>query len=227
MKIHGREAEDRQEDRTVHQSPSVTVDEVLEWIGDDPDALDWVVAVFGGCERLTGNQILSQKDFLDYRWWLVLHEPLLSERDQRLLTADVAEHVLHYYEQSYPGDARPRKAIQAARDYAHGMIDAKERVAVYKDVKEAELFAGTDALWFGKSGAAWHAARAAVQSLFRSTAMAAAIDAAKAAAYAVAKSDADTAWEIARSAEREWQVARALYYLRGEKQPRIGSRIVR
>ena len=63
----------------------------------------------------------------------------------RLMAADFAEAVLPVYERDYPGDTRPRAAIQAARDYAHGRIGAAARDA-----------AG-DAAW----AAAWAAAGAA------------------------------------------------------------------
>jgi len=45
------------------------------------------------------------------------------KQNQRLLTlwaADCAKHVLLYFEKEYPRDDRPRKAIEAARAWAHG-----------------------------------------------------------------------------------------------------------
>ncbi len=47
-----------------------------------------------------------------------------NERTARLFAADCAEHVLHLFEGEYPKDLRPREAIQAARDFANGKIDA-------------------------------------------------------------------------------------------------------
>jgi hypothetical protein len=38
-----------------------------------------------------------------------------SDSISRLFAADCAEHVLHFYEDKYPDDNRPRKAIEAAR----------------------------------------------------------------------------------------------------------------
>jgi ABC-type branched-subunit amino acid transport system substrate-binding protein len=46
-----------------------------------------------------------------------------NERIYRLMAADFAESVLHIYEVKYSEDNRPRLAIQAARDYANGLID--------------------------------------------------------------------------------------------------------
>lgn len=43
-------------------------------------------------------------------------------RTARLFAADCAEHVLYLFEGKYPDDKRPRQAIQAARDYANGLI---------------------------------------------------------------------------------------------------------
>ena len=47
----------------------------------------------------------------------------------RLMAADFAETVLPIYERECAGDTRPRAAIQAARDYAHGRIGAAARDA--------------------------------------------------------------------------------------------------
>lgn len=46
------------------------------------------------------------------------------DRELRLFTADCAEHVLYIFERERPDDKRPREAIQAARDFANGKIDA-------------------------------------------------------------------------------------------------------
>lgn len=74
-----------------------------------------------------------------------------NDKTARLFAADCAEHVLPIFEKKYPTDNRPRKAIQAARDYANGLIDAKELEAAW----EAALVAAWEA-----RAAAW-AARAA------------------------------------------------------------------
>ncbi len=62
-------------------------------------------------------------------WWIGATKPDGYERDLRCIAADIAEMVLPIYEIDYPGDDRPRKAIAAARDYAHGRIDASARAA--------------------------------------------------------------------------------------------------
>lgn len=46
--------------------------------------------------------------------------------DLRLFACDCAERVLYLYERAYPGDDRPRKAIQIARDHARGRATAAE-----------------------------------------------------------------------------------------------------
>ena len=52
-----------------------------------------------------------------------------KDKEIRLFATDCAEMVLPIYEKQYPNDNRPRKAIQAARDYANGLISAKEFAA--------------------------------------------------------------------------------------------------
>ena len=60
----------------------------------------------------------------------------------RLLAADIAERVLHIYEEKFPDDKRPREAIKAARDFANGKIDKDQlKRAAYADA----AFAAADA----------------------------------------------------------------------------------
>lgn len=47
-----------------------------------------------------------------------------TKRLARLLAADYAEHVLLFFEEKYPDDDRPRKAIEVTRLYAKGLVDA-------------------------------------------------------------------------------------------------------
>ena len=79
------------------------------------------------------------------------------DKEIRLFAADCAESVLHIYEDKYPGDDRPRKAIQAARDYANGLIDAAARDAA----RAAAWDAAWAAAWAAAGDAAWAAAWAA------------------------------------------------------------------
>jgi len=117
-----------------------------------------------------------------------------DEKSARLFAADCAERVLPIYEKEYPNDDAPRKAIQAARDYADGKIDKKEMAA------------------------AWAAARAAARAAAWAAAWAAARDAAGAAAWAAAGDAAWAAvWAAARDAAREWQTERLFWYLEETK----------
>lgn len=77
------------------------------------------------------------------------------DREIRLYAASCAEQVLPLYEQAYPNDNRPRYAIQAARDYANGLIDYAARAAA-RDAAGA-------AAWATARDAAWAAARDAAR----------------------------------------------------------------
>jgi len=72
-----------------------------------------------------------------------------NERTARLFAADCAERVLPIFEKAFPGDDRPRRAIEAARAYANGRITAAARAAAW------------DAAWAAAGDAARAAARAA------------------------------------------------------------------
>ena len=101
----------------------------------------------------------------------MLLAPQVTDTTARLFGADCAEHVLHHFEDVYPDDTRPRKAIDAARAYARGTISREEMAA------------------------AQAAARDAVQAAVRDAARAAALDAARDAARAAAR---DAAWDAER-----------------------------
>ena len=105
----------------------------------------------------------------------------LSDRDLRLFAADCAEAVLHHFEDRHPDDDRPRLAIQAARDYANGLIDAAARSAADSAADSAARLA------------AYLAAHSAARSAARSAACSAADSAARSAACSAACSAADWA----------------------------------
>jgi len=117
----------------------------------------------------------------------------------RLIAADFAESVLHIYEEEYQNDDRPRKAIQAARDYANNVIDKEELTSAWAAAEAAAeaaaLDAALDAALAAARAAALDAARAAALDAAWAAAEAAALDAAGAAAL-------DAAWAAAGAAAR-------------------------
>lgn len=85
-----------------------------------------------------------------------------SKRDHKTLAiwaADCAEHVLSYFEERYPEDNRPRKAIKACRTWA--------RTGIFKmaDVRRDSLAAHAAAREAEENSAARFAARAAGQAV--------------------------------------------------------------
>jgi hypothetical protein len=70
----------------------------------------------------------------------VQHAKHLDKQDHRLLAlwaADCAEHVLPFFEEHYPEDDRPRKAIEAGRAWARGEIACGAARAAAYAVKAA------------------------------------------------------------------------------------------
>ena len=63
--------------------------------------------------KLSFKTILKSNGIIDAVWAL----KVLAYEDRCLFMADVAESVLHIFEKKYPDDKRPRKAIDAVRDY--------------------------------------------------------------------------------------------------------------
>ncbi len=127
---------------------------------------------------------------------------LVSKTDHKTLAiwaADCAERALPYFEEKCPKDTRPRKAIEALREWV--------RTGVFRmaDVRNTSLAAHAAARDIIEDNAARSAARAAGQAMatahVRNHALAAAIYAATAVRDATDSSDAD----IATTKEREWQ----------------------
>ena len=96
------------------------------------------------------------------------------ERELRLFAADCAEHVLYLFEEKYPDDDRPRKAIQSARDFANDSISADAAHAAARRGRRNAAYAAANAY---ATNAAYVVANAAY--------------AANAAAYAVANAVAN------------------------------------
>lgn len=112
---------------------------------------------------------------------------------------DCAERVMPYFEEKFPEDRRPRKALEALREWI--------RTGVFRmaDIRKASLDAHAAAREVGKDNAARSAARAAGQALATAHvpihSIGAAIYALQAIHRATNSSDADAA--VAK--ERDWQ----------------------
>jgi hypothetical protein len=129
----------------------------------------------------------------------------LDRQDQKALAlwaADCAEHVLLYFEKEYPKDDRPRKAIEAGRAWARGVIKVGE-------ARKAALDAHA-------------AARSVDQAAARAAARSSGHAAATAHVTGHASHAADYAVKAAEAAgvanEREWQYQRLpkhLQYITG------------
>ncbi|RDE11301.1 MAG: hypothetical protein C4K47_10155 [Candidatus Thorarchaeota archaeon] len=126
----------------------------------------------------------------------------MRKTDPRTLAVwavDCVERVMPYFEEKYPEDHRPRKAIEALRKWIH--------TGIFKmaDVRKAALDAHAAAREVGQDNAARSAARAAGQAVATAHVRTHSIGAANYALQAIHRatnsSDADAA--IAR--ERDWQ----------------------
>jgi hypothetical protein len=150
-----------------------------------------------------------------------------NERTARLFAADCAERVLSLFESVYPGDDRPRAAIQAARDQAAGRIDAvaldaaeAARAAVWAaEARATEAATAANAAWAARAAtwtaqaAAWAVNAAWAAEAARAAVWAAEARATEAATAANAAWAAEAARAAAQAAERKWQTGRLLDYL--------------
>jgi len=204
------------------------VADLLEWLGPTI----WVAEAAGEVIAHHNKVVVERARLLRQLPW--------DERIAREFAADCAERALPVYEAAYPGDDRPRRAVEVARAYARdgatrdqlvaaGMAaDAAARAAVRAPADAAEAAANT-AVWEAvraatdaAQAAAWAVARAAAWDAGEAAAPAAAWATDAAALAAVAAAD-DAAWdaaEAAEAAERRWQATR-LAELLGIDPPRV------
>ena len=127
---------------------------------------------------------------------------LVRKSDHKIVAiwaADCAERVLPYFEEKYPEDNRPRKAIEACRTWA--------RTGVFRmaDVRKTALAAHAAAREVKEDHAARSAARAAGQALSTAHVPAHAIAAAVYAATSVRDAANSIDADIATIKERDWQ----------------------
>lgn len=148
-----------------------------------------------------------------------------NDCNARLFACDCAEHTLHLFEESYPNDDRPRRAIEVARQYALDKA-TKEQLIAAKDAAASTAASATPVTDWSHTQAgqaAGAAARATARTASRATtwAWAAAKGASESAALArgwtaswgKGQLAGPTAAKIAQRAERQWQMKRLLEYL--------------
>jgi len=93
-----------------------------------------------------------------------------SDKVCRLFSADCAESVLHIFEDEQLDDMRPRNAIQAARDFANGLIswselkdaawdawDASNLMTTGADLAAWAAWAASDSVAADAASASWEA----------------------------------------------------------------------
>jgi len=133
--------------------------------------------------------------------------------DQKILAlwaADCAEHVLPLFEEKYPNDGRPRRAIEACRTWvATGVF----KMAV---IRKASLDSHAAARQAEKDSAACYAARAAGQAVATAHVPTHSIGAAVYAIKAAAANSGNHDDGLIR--ERNWQLQRLLEYAKRSDQ---------
>lgn len=110
------------------------------------------VQAYGPSTPIPLSVIVAANGLADALWCLRAVPPeqaATRDRLARLFACDCAEHVLPYFEASYPEDQRPRACIQVARRFALGQATDEELAAAYAAAAAARS-AGAD----GADGAA-------------------------------------------------------------------------
>lgn len=132
---------------------------------------------FMATESITLESIIDSEIPLKDKFWFCCKKVFTKEQNQQIAIL-CAESVLHIYEDKYPNDDRPRKAIQAAKDYLKGnisiddLIDARRAAysaaaAAYDDAAAAAAYAAYSA--YSAYSAAAYAAYDALQQTLLNT----------------------------------------------------------
>lgn len=122
----------------------------------------WHIEHVRNCScRPLGGKILEEikKRYMNthQEFWIFFNRN--DHKALALWAADCAEHVLPFFEEKYPEDSRPRKAIEKCREWA--------RTGEFKmaDIRKASLDSHAAAREVGEDNAARFAARAAGQAV--------------------------------------------------------------
>ncbi len=173
----------------------VNLEQLPTWLG--PTLYE--VEVRGQVTHLADKSVAEQAR-------LIRKVEIWNDKTLRLFAADCAEHVLGIYERVCPKDDRPRKAIQAARDFANGLIDRNAAHAAANAAYSAAeaTYAASYAAYYA-AYAASYAAYAADYSAYAANAQCCRNAYSAASYYAADYSDS--------AAEKEWQFKRLKHYL--------------
>ena len=172
----------------------------LRSIGACEDAQAWVKSHGGTFAQAW--QDCERGDWM--AWLLVKAQDQLGITRQQIIPAlcDCAELSLKYFEEKYPNDNRPRKAIETARQWAKGLASEKDlrAAAAAADAAAAAAYAAADADAAYAADADAYAAAYAAAAAAAAAAYAAAYaaDAAADAAAAAADAAADAAYAAAK-----------------------------
>ena len=140
--------------------------------------------------------LLLRTNAQNSKWARWLFARIMSVKQRREIAIFAAEQVLHIFEEKYPKDNRPRKAIEAARMVLE-VGSGKNRLAAYSAA--AAAYSAADAASAATAAAAYAAAYAASAADAAYSAADAAYSAHVSAAFAAASADsAATASEKTR-----------------------------
>jgi hypothetical protein len=118
---------------------TITLNDIRKY---DPPTKEWGMLLRHLSKSQADDEPLKfstiiKRNTTSFAYWCVDILPGEYERDKLLLCADLAERTLHIFERKYPGDDKPRKAIQATRDYANGLITGVDYDAIKDAAKES------------------------------------------------------------------------------------------
>jgi hypothetical protein len=171
----------------------LTAEVFLDYTSECDKLFGNTIELFGGAKKFLGEN--RTIDVMNY-----IIRNIIDDKINHKLAVKFALDCIDIYEQKYPNDDRPRKAIEAKQNYINGDITLDELSAAESAAWSAAESAARSAAYSAKSAAESAARSAAESAAYAAYAAESAAYAAESAAYS-AKS---AAWSAARSA---WSAA--------------------
>jgi hypothetical protein len=186
----------------------ITLHNLMKW--NPCKGEEEILEITGGRRQMSPPEVLDCHVSAVEKMWVLLRNPIFTDRELRLIACDFADEVLPIYENANPNDNRTKACIEMARKFANGEFPDEERNAA-RNAARAAARQGGRTVW--AAWAAWAAMDAASED---------AEDAAWAAAGAARNAAADAGaaagfnWDSAWAAAVEQQLEIVRKYLEAQ-----------
>lgn len=112
---------------------TVTVDQIASWGPCDSDAThskEKIKSIYGKRKKITIEDILKCNIPDEHKAWCIIRKEFFTEKQLQKITIFCSKLILPLIEKRYPEDNRPRKTIEAAKNYLKNPTIVNKKVAI-------------------------------------------------------------------------------------------------